>query len=371
MEHHSSSAQSSPISTGTSSAMSPTRIVFRHQHKNQDIGPLSYSQSAYSPCRSTSSYTYDEVEVETNLYFPTFARRSSSVRDARRPSHSSHTLPQMSVPRRDEDVDIDDWTPKKANYTQQIYKDHDDIFELDDEEDEDYLDQSVIDFSNFSIRDHSETTRRTSNQSSSTADTGTSTHDLNMVWDEEDHDVEVAIPRQVPPKVVRQGSVSSSIHQHTSSSPKWIKPVESIIPSLPFARQVRRPSDVPMSPTAYQWRSYKGSKTISRNNSRVGTHHKQSPTLPSKPLESLSSPSSPKSSTTMTTCPPTSAPLIKNNSEPLLSMGRKRSSTDPFKSGTFLKQVRSSESDSSKIEKNLVSQSRAPGYFSRSSTLLV
>ena len=305
----------------------------------------------------------DEDEVETNTYFPTFARRRSSPLrnplDERRRPQSLKAVQRGSLAGRakgahtDGNVDL----PEKAD------GEDDDMFELDDE---DALYSSGLSYVG-------ETMRRTSDQSSSS----TSTRDLDMVWDDEDESEadgdgeEEPASLLSPPSVAglaRQASLSSQARSPPSpKQPKFVPstldmpPFSSTQPIavLPFVRKVRRPSEhqqTTPSPQSYQWQASAG--VVAASSSLV--RHASSASMPPDasqrsyphnrvkqppPAGTLSSPNRTQTTgvrssigslpaitipPTGTARSPTSAPLAREWTKQLSTVGRKRSMTVPL-----------------------------------------
>jgi hypothetical protein len=269
--------------------------------------PLRQQHSPTSP-RYDSSLAYypstiDETEVETALYFPTFARRGSSPRSEQQQQVSpqrqqqQHRVRERSKGARDRrDVDSHRRTslliPEAA--VQEGDEEEDHIFDFETEDDDTSsstpLQRSGSDSSYVEVQDRVGLVRRAREYSNSSS----STKDLHMVWDEEDgessEDAELE-SLQSPTNLVthyrhhvqqprhhRHSSISSSssVTKPPIVSPKWssnmtgfqstavsAKPATTItIPSLPFARKVRRPSESIVSPRSNHWHSFSRSNTL-------------------------------------------------------------------------------------------------------------
>lgn len=317
-------------------------------------------RSSISPC--TATMDEDEDEVETNTYFPTFARRRSSplrnpLDERRRPqslkAHQSSLADRAKGAHTDVNVNL----PDKAD------RDEDGMFDLDDE---DALFSSGLSYVG-------ETMRRTSDQSSSS----TSTRDLDMVWDDEDESEADGDGEQEPaslpspPSVAglaRQASLSSQARSPPSpKQPKFVPstldmpPFSSTQPIavLPFVRKVRRPSEhqqMTPSPQSYQWQASTGVAAASSSLVRHASSASMPPDASQRsyphnrvkqppPAGTLSSPNRTQTTgvrssigslpaiaipPTGSARSPTSAPLAREWTKQLSTVGRKRSMTDPL-----------------------------------------
>jgi len=367
-------ALSPPQSVSTSRRPSPNRRREEEEKEDESLKELSekmqqYSSISSSRVKSSSapySTTIDETEVESNIYFPTFARRGSSPgrqQDPRRPSVTSK-IQRPTISTKESKEAEDRLQDKDGETIKEV--DHDEMFELDDGDDD--LNPYPLDLIySFQPQQSVESVRRASDQSTSS----TSTKDLNMVWDEEDVDSDDAELESIqsPPNnttLIRQNSVTSKFAR-SPTSPKWSSSSlqqPTAIPSLPFVRKVRRPSEnnSNVSPSSYKWQMINGTNTtaLSRNNSnakpldvsqRCQSYDRLK--LASPPLRAqvttMSSPNSPRVGEEAATATTTTAnrsrsstvaspsPLVngevalqKQQQQQLNVAGRKRSNTDPF-----------------------------------------
>jgi hypothetical protein len=301
--------------------------------------------------KSMLSLTLDEGEVEANLYFPTFARRGSEVTNLQRSSTSARLLLGLDPSGEDDDGSITRTTSREV----EAIEDDDEIFALDHE----LIEEDTIDgMLSYSFNSRGKTERRISDQSISS--TSTSTNDIDMVWDEEE-DQEPSRSRddtiRASVKMVREGSGSSAIQ--APFSPKWTRQSQEDvnlkrIPSLTFARTMRRPSENPLN--TYQWgMNARGSTTIvSRSNSVTSIHFdplsRDLKKHTSGAQSATNSPQTDRGNPFASPCTPTKLEASKKSMSEDQIVGRKRRCTDPLIFRTMLGQYKMTHSKSSSKE---------------------
>ncbi|UZJ51545.1 hypothetical protein CBS101457_000865 [Exobasidium rhododendri] len=376
-------SSSSPPFSPTSHLPSPPLPTNNHRRASQSQKEDEGRQSIFLQ-RSTRSFkdassvspesTLDEeTDIETNLYFPTFARRGSSPKsqsDSRRFSLKSRQ--HESAVLSDEDEELGRQSDARiAKKTTELCDgglpedSEENIFELDEEENDD-ANPYTFD-GDYSMKCKKNDTALSAKRGSDQSAYSHSTKDLGMVWDEEDEgneDTELestdSSPSDATMGLIRSDSVSTRKGIHLSNSPRWSKTphIPSAIdayraisiPALPFARKTRRPSEINTSPTFQHWQA---GSTQCKSKS-VGLPVQASQSFPasnqvresfqsvrSKVQETKSGRASPRlesnrsrsSTLALSTLVTTGESLVPAKSRSQLDLvGRKRSMTDPLAS---------------------------------------
>lgn len=230
----------------------------RKDQGNEQV--LLSSSTSVAMSRTLTPCSLKEVEIETSIYFPTFASRRKlspqrqdeggekrSPRDASNAQQDKSALGAALLP----------------SYPDTFEEEDDEIFaleEYDDEEQEELMDEDdggqhtadipSLDLDRMTV---SNATRRQSEQTASSI----SEQDLQMVWeeedDEEDEETEEMSPVDDTTIIVRKSSTSSSAASRllvrresmVASRKSSIKP--QILPSLTFARRIERPMETAIS----------------------------------------------------------------------------------------------------------------------------